>query len=40
MSAQVLINQAGPLPVKAVLNAPSDAPMYLHLSQLYHSNQD
>ncbi|HSB28221.1 MAG TPA: hypothetical protein VLE19_10215 [Pyrinomonadaceae bacterium] len=32
MPVQVLINQAGPLPVKAVFNAPSDAPMYLEVN--------
>jgi len=29
MGLQVLIQQVGPLPIKASFNAPSDAPMYL-----------
>lgn len=31
MSIQVVINQAGPLPITAPFNAPSDAPMYLEV---------
>jgi len=32
MPMQVLIQQAGPLPIKAAFNAPSDSPMYLEVN--------
>jgi hypothetical protein len=32
MPMQVLIQQAGPLPIKAVFNAPTDAPLYLEVN--------
>ena len=32
MAMQVLIQQSGPLPIKAVFNAPSDAPIYLEVN--------
>ena len=32
MGLQVLIQQAGPLPIKATFNAPTDAPMYLEVN--------
>jgi hypothetical protein len=32
MAIQVLIQQSGPLPIKVVFNAPSDAPMYLEVN--------
>ena len=32
MGLQVLIQQAGPLPIKALFNAPGDEPMYLEVN--------
>ena len=32
MGLQVLIQQAGPLPIKVAFNAPTDAPMYLEVN--------
>ena len=32
MGLQVLIQQTGPLPIKATFNAPTDAPMYLEVN--------
>jgi hypothetical protein len=32
MAIQVLISQAGPLPIKAAFSAPSDAPMFLSVN--------
>jgi hypothetical protein len=32
MAIQVLIQQAGPLPIKAVFNSPSDEPIYLEVN--------
>ena len=32
MSLQVIISQAGPLPITATFNAPSDEPMYLEVN--------
>jgi hypothetical protein len=32
MAIQVLVNQAGPLPISAPFEAPSDAPMYLEVN--------
>lgn len=32
MTIQVIINQIGPLPIKATFQAPSDAPMYLEVN--------
>ena len=32
MAIQVIINQAGPLPITATFNAPGDEPMYLEIN--------
>jgi len=32
MGMQVVIQQAGPLPIKVAFNAPTDAPMYLEVN--------
>jgi len=40
MPMQVLIQQAGPLPIKAVFNAPSDQAMYLEVNGSVWSQSD
>lgn len=32
MALQVLLNQAGPLPITATFNAPGDSPMYIEVN--------
>ena len=32
MAVQVIVSQAGPLPIKTTFNAPSNAPMYLEVT--------
>ncbi len=32
MALQVILNQAGPLPIKATFNAPGDSPMYIEVN--------
>jgi hypothetical protein len=39
MSVQVIINQAGPLPLTATFNAPGDEPMYLEINGSVWSQQ-
>ena len=40
MAVQVIIQQAGPLPIKALFNAPTDAPTYLEVNGSMWSSSD